>query len=400
MKKELLFFPLLIMTLTSCEQVKVRTHVVPGEYIDDEFVFPMNTITQLKMFYESQYNQVVDGFDEKIIQLSKEVDRYHDYTSINNIKTINDSCGSNQGIKVSDDLYELIDLGVQLTKLTKGNFHIAMGSLIDVYAPYFEESKTPTYEEFPLATSVIDKALNAIPKYDEIENYIQLNEERKTITLNSYHGEKVVLSLGAIAKGFVLQKAYDYLKTFDCSALFDAGSSTMATMGKNPTNKKNGWRITFRGPALSNPQDFLCTVELQGDYFISTSGDYQQNFIYYDTDHQTKLMHHILDASIGKSNNYLRSVSLISKNASLAVLDALSTAMFNYSSLEEILNLLDQVKETFSYDISFVLVRPTYDETRQINLNEYNIDISNSFEQLIVSSYSDNVKKVNKIKDY
>ncbi len=400
MKKRRIWLTLFIMTLTSCENVERLTHVVPGEFVNDEYVFPMNTLTQLKMYYKSQYDEVVDGFDEIIIRLSKEVDRYHDYSSINNLKTINDSCGTDEAISISDHLFELIKLGVQLTKITKGKFNIAMGSIIDLYAPYLEEGNTNVYKDFPVSDLLIQQALQAIPTYEEIDNYVFLNEENKTVTLKMYHNEKIILSFGAIAKGFILQKAYDYLDAFRYPSLLDAGSSTMATIGNNPTNKEGDWRITFRGPSLENSNDFLCTVQLKGDYFISTSGDYQQNFIYFDEHGNTKLMHHILDATTGVSNNYLRSVSLISKNTSLAVLDALSTAMFNYQTLEEILELIDIVEKEFFCDISFVLARPVYNETGQINLNEYNIDVSNSFEQLVTSNYSENVKEINKIKNY
>lgn len=400
MKKRRIWLTLFIMTLTSCENVERLTHVVPGEFVNDEYVFPMNTLTQLKMYYKSQYDEVVDGFDEIIIRLSKEVDRYHDYSSINNLKTINDSCGTDEAISISDHLFELIKLGVQLTKITKGKFNIAMGSIIDLYAPYLEEGNTNVYKDFPVSDLLIQQALQAIPTYEEIDNYVFLNEENKTVTLKMYHNEKIILSFGAIAKGFILQKAYDYLDAFRYPSLLDAGSSTMATIGNNPTNKEKDWRITFRGPSLENSNDFLCTVQLKGDYFISTSGDYQQNFIYFDEHGNTKLMHHILDATTGVSNNYLRSVSLISKNTSLAVLDALSTAMFNYQTLEEILELIDIVEKEFFCDISFVLARPVYNETGQINLNEYNIDVSNSFEQLVTSNYSENVKEINKIKNY
>ena len=61
MKKNKLLFILISLFVTGCEKVEqpsLINHIVPGDFIEDEFVFPMNTITQLKMYYQSQYDEV------------------------------------------------------------------------------------------------------------------------------------------------------------------------------------------------------------------------------------------------------------------------------------------------------------------------------------------------------
>ena len=75
MKSKLLLPLFLTFSLISCETnaPELITHIVDGEFIGNEYVFPMNTVTQLRMYYQEQYDEVVDGFDNVVKNVSKEV---------------------------------------------------------------------------------------------------------------------------------------------------------------------------------------------------------------------------------------------------------------------------------------------------------------------------------------
>lgn len=389
----------IITLLVSCNQtnnIKVVTHTAPGYFVGDEFVFPMNTLVNLKMYDENTLDEVSSKFDNIVTSLSKEVDRYHNYENIINLKTINDSCGLNQELQLTDSLYEMIELGINLTKITKGKFNLAMGSIIDLYSSKLSEETSGVFNTLP-EQSLISEALLSIPTYEDIDSVIQLNKENKTIKFNKYNDKDVIISLGGIAKGFVMQKAYDYLKEYNYPCLFDAGSSTMGVIGNNPLNDKGTYNISFRNPLIdnSNYNSTICTVSIKGDAFLSTSGDYTQNFFYYDENENVKLMHHIIDPYTGVSNNYVREVSLISNNTSLAVLDALSTAIFNIENTEDVLSLIDDIEDYFNCDISFMLVKP-YNNT----YDRYNVEMSTSFNKLLISNLIDSVINKKVIENY
>ena len=304
MVKKQVFASLLLTTfLLSCEIEKpsLINHVVDGYFLQDEFVFPMNTITQLKMYYQDQYNEVSDRFDEIVISLSKEVDRYHNYEGLNNLKTINDSCGSGEYIKVSKELFELIRLSIELTKLSEGKFNLAMGNIIDLYSSKISEDYVGR-EDTLFDEDIILNYVESIPSYDIIEDIIILKSEDSSIMLNKYKDNDVIISLGAIAKGYVMHKAYEYLKLFDYPALFDAGMSTMGTVNNK---SKDGWTVRLNTPSLLSRNDVMLDFSFEGDAFISTSGDYQQYFKYKDENNNTRLMHHIIDPYTGISNNFL-----------------------------------------------------------------------------------------------
>ena len=111
----------LSFSLISCQtnNPELITHIVDGDFIGSEFVFPMNTVTQLRMYYQDQYDEVVTGFDNIVKNVSKEVDRYHNYSGINNLKTINDSCGTNQEIVISNELFDVILFFINTDKMNK-----------------------------------------------------------------------------------------------------------------------------------------------------------------------------------------------------------------------------------------------------------------------------------------
>ena len=110
MKIKYLSLLLIPFMLTSCTNYEVlNPHMVSGRYIDGiGYISPMNTIVTLKMYNKDQYNEVVDGFDNIVTSLSDQADRYYDYNNVVNVKTLNDSCGSNEFINVSDELFEMI----------------------------------------------------------------------------------------------------------------------------------------------------------------------------------------------------------------------------------------------------------------------------------------------------
>ena len=397
-KKSKLIF-LISLFIVGCEKVEdpiLLSHIVPGDFIDDEFVFPMNTITTLRMYYKSQYEQVVNEFDNIVISLSKEVDRYHDYEQINNLKTINDSCGSDTFINVSDELFELIKLSIDITKLSEGKFNLAMGNIIDLYSSKISEELSGR-EDTLFEQELINQYVANIPSYEIIDEVIELDYENKAVKLNKYNENNVIISLGAIAKGFVMQKAYDYLKEFNYPALFDAGSSTMATIGQKPSDNPS-WGIAFSAPVLQGSEQ-LTTISLSDDNFISTSGDNQQYFKYKDENNNTRLMHHIIDPYTGISNNYLRSATLFSKDAHLDLLDSLSTILFNCHNDEESLSIIDLYEETFNCDISFVLTKP-YIENNVVSYEYFDLVVSSSFEEIRNSDYNERVKKYIVLENY
>ena len=390
MKIRLLLPLFLSFSLISCQtnNPELITHIVDGDFIGSEFVFPMNTVTQLRMYYQDQYDEVVTGFDNIVKNVSKEVDRYHNYSGINNLKTINDSCGTNQEIVISNELFDVLKEAIDLTILTKGKFNLAIGKLIDLYSDKVSEELSGTFNTLP-DESILSDVLSGIPSYEDIKDVVVLNEENNTVTLNKYNGRNVIISLGAIAKGYVMQQAYEYLKVYNYPALFDAGSSTMGMIGEKPSNKDKNYNIVLNNPSLSDSSDTMLKLSLYNDHFISTSGDYNQYF-FYSKDNEKKMMHHIIDPYTGVSNNYIRNVTLVSTDISMSILDALSTAIFNCYNDKEVTELISDISNNYNGSISYMICKPYYENSIK-NYDKFNVLMSESFSLLINGNVSDTI---------
>ena len=143
MKRKLLLLSAIVpLLLTSCEkedsyfkQFSVsnitsdtgRVRVVDSIY---GTVSPFDTQILLQL-YSSPSNAITfsQDFDFLIKKYHALFDRYYSYTidgeKINNVKTINDSYGTNEAIKVDDILFETLKEAIEFTKETNGLFNIA-----------------------------------------------------------------------------------------------------------------------------------------------------------------------------------------------------------------------------------------------------------------------------------
>ena len=382
MKLKRLFLLNLLFLITSCT-LTLKTpvsHVVSGSFINDEYVLPLNTTITLKMYDKKEMNEVKDNFDNIVNSLNKDVDRYHDYPNYNNLKSINDSCGNNKKIEVSKELIELLKEGVELTKQTNGYFNIFMGNIIDYYKTFLNS------ENAIVDDNKINELIKNIPSYEIIDDILIIDEATSSVTLNKYNGNNVIISLGAIAKGFVIQKSIDYLKEYNYSLMVDAGSSTIATLKQNPSNENKNWNVGILAP-LFNESELLCKFSYFNDGYISTSSYANQYYFYND-----KLYHHIINPKTGYSNNKISSITLFSKDASLSILDALSTGLYNMDD-KEIISTIMTFNKLYNTNIEFLLVKPHINGAI-IEYREFDVIISKEFNNLIVNEFNKKVKSV------
>lgn len=382
MKLKKLFLCNLLFLIASCSLALKNpvSHVVSGSFINDEYVLPLNTTITLKMYDKKQMDEVKNNFDNIVNNLNKDVDRYHDYTNYNNLKTINDSCGSNKKIVVSKELIELLKEGIELTKQTNGYFNIFMGNIIDYYKTFLNS------ENAIVDDNKINELIKNVPSYEIIDDILIIDEATNSVTLNKYNDNNVIISLGAIAKGFVIQKSIDYLKECNYSLMVDAGSSTIATLKQNPSSENKKWNVGILAP-LFNESELLCKFSYLDEGYISTSS-YANQYCFYND----KLYHHIINPKTGYSNNKISNITLFSKDASLSVLDALSTGLYNMDE-NEIINTIITFNRLYNTSIEFLLVKP-YINGDIIDYGQFDICISKGFNDLIVNEFNNKVKSV------
>ncbi len=201
-------------------------------------------------------------------------------------------------VAVSRDLFEVVEVALDMALETDGAFDITYDSVGYLYA--FREGRAPSAAE-------IDARLDAVDY-----RHVQLDRDRRTIAFAS---PGVRINLGGIGKGFACDRVADLLRFAGVQhALISAGGDTRLIGDR----RGQPWIVGVRDPdAADNVVTRLALV----DEALSTSGDYERYFI-----EDGVRYHHILDPSTGRSVEGVRSVSVIGPDGTRT--DALSTSLF------------------------------------------------------------------------
>lgn len=220
---------------------------------------------------------------------------------------------------VETNLFQLLRSALELSQETDGAFDIAAGALSKVWGFYRRQGRMPSAEEISAALAVCGG------------RHLELDSAHSTLR---FRQPGVELNLGAIGKGYALDRAGDLMREVGLSDfLFHGGSSSVlaagARPGSNPANKAEaettkepppprGWLVGLRNPL--RPEERLAEFELI-DQALGTSGAGNQFF-----HHQGKRYGHILDPRSGWPAEKVLSSTVIAPTAALA--DALSTACY------------------------------------------------------------------------
>lgn len=347
---------------------------------DDNIVAPFNTVITIRTFCQQDYQYIFPTFNKEIQRLHMLFDRYNDFVDedgndITNLKDINESYGSGERLMVDQDLIDLLSFSIELSKLTEGYFNPTLGELIDTWN--YREVDGETYtrfspycfeEEDPLEEDVVNAKTKSIP-YNELENYIIIDDENNTIEFKKYNDiDKITISLGAIAKGYAVEKGKAIVDLFNVPAMIDGGSSSSYGIGKNPNPDRDYWVIGLAAPyksAFSVAQ--IATVKFEDTYTLSVSGDYESSFYFIDENNERIIRHHILNPYTGYPENFYRVLSLKSTSRS-DILDGLSTALFSIDSTDEIMKIIKNVEDYYNISIEVLLEKEIDQENKMIDL--------------------------------
>jgi FAD:protein FMN transferase len=197
----------------------------------------------------------------------------------------------------SDDLKINIERALYYSSVSNGAFDITVQPILDLYKRSFsEKNSAPSSEE-------INRELKKV----DYKRIIIKGQEIKI-------GDDQRITLGGIAKGYAVEKAFEILKRYNITmALIDAGGN-MRALGKKP---EGFWNVALEDPRDSN--NYITIIPLENNA-VSTSGDYER---YFDDKME---YHHIINPKTGYSSTELISVTVVTDNAFDA--DALSTAVF------------------------------------------------------------------------
>ncbi|MBR1931899.1 MAG: FAD:protein FMN transferase [Lachnospiraceae bacterium] len=212
-------------------------------------------------------------------------------------------------IALSEELATILETCIKLSGESEGAFDITIGKLARLWDIDSWAAGEHGEEQYHLPEAgEIDEAMKHIG-YEHIE--------LQGTNLMVQGG--VQLDLGAVGKGIALDTIHQLLKQNDhvrCAVISMGGS--ILTYGQKPD--KTTWNVAVIDPI--DPSQFIGYLSLQGQWCVSTSGDYER---YVEVDGVRYC--HILDAKTGyPAAGDICSVTILTKNGLLS--DALSTACY------------------------------------------------------------------------
>lgn len=222
------------------------------------------------------------------------------------VARINQGAGK-QWVKVSPELFFVLKKALEFAELTEGAFNPTVGPLMDLWGFGTEHPHLPSAEELQRVLSLVDYRL------------VEMDEDRSMVYLPL---EGMKLDLGGIAKGFIVDRGLDVLRSFNLQASFINAGGDISICGEKPSGEK--WTVAVQDPklAMKDSQDsYVAVIHLEEEGSVVTSGDYQRYF-----EENGEIYHHILDPADGKPARYLTSVTIVAPDAMTA--DAFSTAIF------------------------------------------------------------------------
>lgn len=205
-----------------------------------------------------------------------------------------------QPVRVSPELFFLINKACLFSKLTGGAFDVTAMPVVKLWGFQGGEVKLPSETE-------IAGALEKVGWRKMI-----LDAGDTTIALTEGAG----IDLAGIGKGYAVDRCVWILKKHGAtSALVDLGGNMFA-MGKPPD--REAWSIGIRDPR--DPSGVIGKL-LISDEAVATSGNYE-NFVVIEG----KRYGHIVDPRTGRTVDHVLSVTVIAPSATES--DALSTGLF------------------------------------------------------------------------
>jgi FAD:protein FMN transferase len=310
LKKWLFISITTLIIITGCEQFK-EPQLTTNPYKQTAFL--MGTVVTVKVYDE--------GKEEVLSPIFKRIETLAGQIAVNEkeseISEVNEKAGV-QPVKVSEDIYKLVEAGKIYSEKANGSFDISVGPLTGLWHIGYSDARKPEQSEIEAILPLIDY------------QHIELNEENQTIFLKNA-GMK--LDLGAIAKGFITDEVILMLDEYQIeSAIIDLGGN-IYVKGLNPKDKK--WTIGIQDPF--SPRGEIVGKITETNKSIVTSGVYER---YLEVDGIK--YHHILNPVDGYPfENDIAGVSIISEKSIEG--DALSTSVFS-KGIKEGMEFIEEIE--------------------------------------------------------
>lgn len=203
----------------------------------------------------------------------------------------------NQWIALSADTLRVIEVGLELSRLSNGSFDVTVGPLVNLWG-FGPGSGAGDKDKVPSEAS-IREAMDRV-------GYQFIKVQDKTLKKE----KPVYIDLSAIAKGYGVDRLVEILEKHDSTNYLAEIGGELRGRGRN--ERGTHWNIAIERPASSERAPF--TTLAIDNYAVATSGDYRNYFEINGTRYS-----HTIDPKMGKPISHsLASVSVLAETTVLA----------------------------------------------------------------------------------
>lgn len=232
-----------------------------------------------------------------------EVDRLSallsEYDKESEISRINRNAGKAK-VTISPETAEVVDLALKIAQTTSGAFDPTFRPLLNLWDYNKEHTAVPSPPSIQKALSHVDF------------NKVELDRNGLTVRLME---EEMLLGMGGVSKGYIVQAMADVLKSFEFqNFLINAGGDIFAS----GTHLGESWKVGVPDPL--RPKQMAFSVPVSNAAFC-TSACYERY-----VDINDKRFGHILNPKTGFPVEYTKGVSVIARK--MAYADAIATTIF------------------------------------------------------------------------
>ena len=255
----------------------------------------------------------IDMAIEEVRRIEKKLTTFKDESETN---LINHNAGI-QPVWVSEEVYQLIERSIRISKLTQGAFDITYGSIDKSLWNFDKNMKV-------LPDPKVAKQMVRLINYRNII----LDRERQTVFLKE---EGMRIGFGGIGKGYAAEKAKEIMKSAGVKSGVVNASGDLTAWGYQPDGRP--WTIGIIHPDVKDLPFSYMNITNRA---VATSGNYEK-FVVIDG----KKYSHTINPKTGLPVRGIESVTIISPNAELC--DALATPV-TIMGVKAGLFLIDQLK--------------------------------------------------------
>lgn len=311
MKRRVLALALAALLLSGCA-AGVSPDLGLRRY-EASFLTLFDTVTTVVGYAQTEedFRRTAQEFHDQLLEYHQLFDIYHEYSGVNNLKTVNDNAGGGL-VKVDRRIVDLLLFCRDMEQLTSGKVDVTMGSVLALW----HQARSEGVDDPERAALPDAGALEEAVRHTGF-SLLEIDQEASAVRLTDPQAR---LDVGAVAKGWAVEQV---CRSSPAGLLVSVGGNVQATGPKPEGNAP--WVVGVQEPD-GEKQDYLHTLYIDHQAVVS-SGDYQR---YYTVDGVR--CHHIIDPDTLYPGTQWRAVTVVCPDSGLA--DGLSTALFLLSREE------------------------------------------------------------------